>query len=68
MLTEFVKDRGNEDIPITAITEEMFEEFRFFLKKREYAASTINRYLCWWKGHSALPPLAKQDLLTLAII
>ena len=47
MLMEFVKDRGNEDIPITAITEEMFEEFRFFLKKREYAASTINRYLCW---------------------
>ena len=47
MLTEFVKDRGNEDIPITSITEEMLEEFRFFLKKREYAASTINRYLCW---------------------
>ena len=47
MLTEFVKDRRNGDIPITAITEEMFEEFRFFLKKREYAASTINRYLCW---------------------
>ena len=47
MLTEFVKDRGNEDIPIIAITEEMFEEFRFFLKKCEYAASTINRYLCW---------------------
>ncbi|WP_373787472.1 site-specific integrase [Bacteroides heparinolyticus] len=47
MLTEFVKDRGNEDIPITAITEEMYEEFRFFLKKREYAASTINRHLCW---------------------
>ena len=47
ILMEFVKDRGNEDIPITAITEEMFEEYRFFLKKREYAASTINRYLCW---------------------
>ena len=47
MLMEFVKDRGNEDISITAITEEMFEEYRFFLKKREYAASTINRYLCW---------------------
>ena len=47
ILLEFVKDRGNEDIPITAITEEMFEEYRFFLKKREYAASTINRYLCW---------------------
>ena len=47
MLMEFVKDRGNEDISITAITEEMFEEYRIFLKKREYAASTINRYLCW---------------------
>ena len=47
MLTEFVKDRGNEDISITAITEEMFEEYHFFLKKREYAVSTINRYLCW---------------------
>ena len=47
MLTEFVKDRGNEDMSIPAITEEMFEEYRFFLKKREYAASTINRYLCW---------------------
>jgi len=34
MLTEFVKDRGNEDISITAITKEMFEEYRFFLKKR----------------------------------
>ena len=47
LLTEFVKDRGNEDISITAITKEMFEEYCFFLKKREYAASTINRYLCW---------------------
>lgn len=47
MLTEFVKDRGNEDIPITVITEDLFEEYRFFLKKQELAAATINRYLCW---------------------
>ena len=47
MLTEFVKDIGNEDIPITFITEDLFDEYRFFLKKRKYAASTINRYLCW---------------------
>ena len=47
MLTEFVKDIGNEDISITVITEDLFDEYRFFLKKREYAASTINRYLCW---------------------
>ena len=47
MLTEFVKDRGNEDIPITVITEDLFEEYRFFLKKQELAAAIINRYLCW---------------------
>ena len=47
MLIEFVKDRGNEDIPITVITEDLFEEYRFYLKKQELAAATINRYLCW---------------------
>ena len=47
MLTEFVKDRGNEDIPITVITEDLFEEYRFFLKKQGLAAATINRNLCW---------------------
>ena len=47
MLTEFVNDRGNEDIPITSITEDLFDEYHFYLKKREYAASTINRHLCW---------------------
>ena len=46
MLTEFVKDRGNEDIPITVITEDLFEEYRFYLKKQRLAAATINRYLC----------------------
>ena len=47
MLIEFVKDRGNEDIPITVITEDLFEEYRFFLKKQGLAAATINRNLCW---------------------
>lgn len=47
MLTEFVKDRGNEDIPITVIMEDLFEEYRFYLKKQRLAAATINRYLCW---------------------
>ena len=47
MLTEFVKDRGNEDIPITVITEDLFEKYRFYLKKQRLAAATINRYLCW---------------------
>lgn len=47
ILTEFIKDKGNEDIPITAITEELFEEYRFYFKKRRFAASTINRHLFW---------------------
>ena len=47
MLMEFFKDRGNEDIPITAIMEDLFEEYRFYLKKQGLAAATINRYLCW---------------------
>ncbi|MFP3764724.1 tyrosine-type recombinase/integrase [Prevotella intermedia] len=47
ILTDFIKDKGNEDIPITSITEDLFEEYRFFLKKGGYAAPTINRYLCW---------------------
>ena len=47
MLMEFVKDRGNEDIPLTAITEDLFEEYRFYLKKQGLATATINRYLCW---------------------
>ena len=36
MLTEFVKDRGNEDIPITVITEDLFEEYRFYLKSKDW--------------------------------
>ena len=47
LLCEFVKDKDVKDIPITIITEDLFEEYRFFLKKQGLAAATINRYLCW---------------------
>ena len=47
MLCEFIKDKGNEDIDIRTITEELFEEYRFFLKKKGLKGSTINNYLCW---------------------
>ena len=47
LLCEFVKDKGVKDIPVTIITEDLFEEYRFFLKKQGLAAATINRYLCW---------------------
>ena len=47
LLCEFVKDKGVKDIPVTIITEDLFEEYRFYLKKQGLAAATINRYLCW---------------------
>ena len=47
LLTEFVKNKGVMDITIATITEDLFEEYRFYLKKRGLVTATINRYLCW---------------------
>ena len=47
LLTEFVKDKRMTDIVIATITEDLFEEYRFCLKKRGLATATMNRYLCW---------------------
>ena len=47
LLTEFVKDKGMTDIVIATITEDLFEEYRFYLKKRGLTSATMNRYLCW---------------------
>jgi len=41
------KDKGMTDIVIATITEDLFEEYRFYLKKRGLATATMNRYLCW---------------------
>ena len=46
-LREFVEDKGVQDILISTITEDLIEEYRFFLKKRGLKASTINNNLCW---------------------
>ena len=46
-LREFVEDKGVQDILISTITEDLFEEYRFFLKKRGLKGSTINNNLCW---------------------
>jgi len=35
------------DIVIATITEDLFEEYRFYLKRRGLASATMNRYLCW---------------------
>ena len=47
LLMEFVKDKGMMDIVIATITEDLFEEYRFYLKRRGLATATLNRYLCW---------------------
>ena len=47
LLTEFVKDKGIMDIAIATITEDLIEEYRFFLKKHRLKTSTINNNLCW---------------------
>lgn len=46
-LNSFVRSRGEEDIPLTAISIEFFDDYRFYLKKECYAPATINRHLCW---------------------
>ncbi|MFC2291153.1 MAG: site-specific integrase, partial [Prevotella denticola] len=46
-LHEFVKDKGVQDVLIGAITKDLFEEYRFYLKKRGLKGTTINNYLCW---------------------
>ena len=46
-LREFVESKGVQDIPIATITEDLFEEYRFFLKRRGLKGTTINNYLCW---------------------
>ena len=46
-LREFVESKVAQDIPIGTITEDLFEEYRFFLKKRGLKASTVNSNLCW---------------------
>ena len=46
-LRDFVESKGVQDIPIGTITEDLFEGYRFFLKKRGLKASTVNTNLCW---------------------
>ena len=47
MLREWIESKGQKDMSIDAVTEEMFEEFRFYLKKKQFTAKTVNRDLCW---------------------
>ena len=46
MLRDWIESKGRKDMPIHAVTDGMFEEFRFYLKKR-FTAKTVNRDLCW---------------------
>lgn len=46
-LNSFVRSCGEEDIPLTALTIDFFDDYRFYLKKEGYAPATINKHLCW---------------------
>ena len=46
-LRNFVRSRGESDIPIPTLAPDFFEAYRFYLKRRGYAASTTNQYLHW---------------------
>ena len=46
-LREFIENKGVQDISIATITDSLFEEYRFFLKKHRLKLSTINNNLCW---------------------
>jgi len=46
-LRDFVRSRGEMDIPIPALAPDFFEAYRFYLKRRGYAVSTTNRHLHW---------------------
>ena len=46
-LNFFVRSRGEEDIPLTALSIDFFDDYRFHLKREDYAPATINKHLCW---------------------
>ena len=46
-LRDFIRSRGESDIPIPTLAPDFFEAYRFFLKRRGYAVSTTNRHLHW---------------------
>ena len=47
LLNSFVRSRSERDVPLSALTIEFFEDYRFYLKKAGYAPATINNHLCW---------------------
>ena len=46
-LRDFVRSRGESDIPISTLAPDFFDTYRLFLKRRGYAVSTTNRHLHW---------------------
>ena len=38
---------SEQDVLLSALTIEFFEDYRFYLKREGYAPATINSHLCW---------------------
>lgn len=43
----FVESKGKEDIPLTTLTMEFFDDYRIHLKRKGYALSTTKQTLFW---------------------
>lgn len=43
----FVESKGEEDIPLTTLTMEFFDDYRIHLKRKGYALSTTKQTLFW---------------------
>lgn len=47
-LSQFIEFEGKGDILLTAVSIDLFDRYRLYLKSKGYAPSSINNYLCWW--------------------
>ncbi len=47
LINSFVCSRSEQDVPLSALTIEFFEDYRLYLKREGYAPATINSHLCW---------------------
>lgn len=46
-LSQFIEFEGKGDIWLTAVSIDLFDRYRLYLKSKSYAPSSINNYLCW---------------------
>ena len=46
-LSQFIEFERKGDILLTAVSIDLFDRYRLYLKSKGYASSSINKFLCW---------------------